>query len=77
GENLSKIVTDLKQGKIEYKTESNGQVIHLRIGKTNQAAEEISANIKALYNTIGKSKIKKITLSPTMGPGVKVELNSI
>ncbi|MCL5409409.1 MAG: 50S ribosomal protein L1 [Patescibacteria group bacterium] len=41
GENLSKIVTDLKQGKIEYKTESNGQVIHLRIGKTNQAAEEI------------------------------------
>lgn len=76
-ENLSKTITDLKGGKIEYKTESNRQVIHLPIGKTTQASEEIIANVKVLYQTIGKSKIKKITLSPTMGPGVKVNLTSI
>ena len=61
-------------GKIEVKSEPNGQVIHLAIGKLNQSADEITANIKSLYQTIGKSKINKITLSPTMGPGVKVDL---
>lgn len=76
-ENLEKAVADLKGGRIEYKSESNGQVIHLSVGKTTQAPEEITANIKVLYTTIGKSKIKKITLSPTMGPGVKIDLRSI
>ena len=34
-------------------------------------------NIKTLVNTIGKSKIAKITLAPTMGPGVRIDLGSI
>jgi large subunit ribosomal protein L1 len=76
-ENLSKAVADLQAGKVEYKTEPNGQVIHLPVGKATQAAEEIVANIKALYNTIGRSRIKKVTVAPTMGPGIKVELSSI
>lgn len=76
-ENIAKVITDLRGGKTEYKTENNGQVIHLAIGKTTQASEEVVANIKVLYNTIGRSKIKKITLSPSMGPGVKVDLGSI
>lgn len=76
-ENLAKAVTDLKGGKTEYRTEANGQVIHLGVGKTNQPVEEIAANIKALYNVIGKSKVKKATLSATMGPGVKVNLQSV
>lgn len=57
--------------------EPNGQVIHLAIGKVNQSTDEITANIKSLYQTIGKSKISKITLSATMGPGVKVDLATI
>lgn len=76
-ENLEKTITDLKGGKIEYKSEPNGQVIHLTIGKTTQDVEEIAANIRVLYGVIGKSKVKKITLSPTMGPGVKIDLKSI
>ncbi|MDO8638168.1 MAG: 50S ribosomal protein L1 [Candidatus Daviesbacteria bacterium] len=76
-ENLSKTVAELQGGKMEYKTEKDGKVIHLAVGKVNQAPEEISANIKTLFNTIGKSKISKITLSPTMGVGVKVDLSSI
>lgn len=76
-ENLAKAVADLQQGKVEYKTQANSQVIHLSIGKTQQPAEEIAANIKALYITIGKSKVKKLALSSTMGPGVKVDLQSI
>lgn len=76
-DNLAKVITDLKQGKTEYKTEPNGQVIHLAIGKTNQPVEEVAANIKVLTNTVGKSRIKKVTLASTMGPGVKVNLSSI
>lgn len=76
-ENLAKTVTELQGGKTEYKTENQGQVIHLGIGKTAQAPEEITANIQVLYNTIGKSKITKVTLSPSMGPSVKVDLGSI
>lgn len=76
-ENLAKAVLELKGGKTEYKTESQGQVIHLLIGKVDQPKEEIKANIKALYNNIGRSKITKITLSSTMGPGVKVNPSSI
>jgi large subunit ribosomal protein L1 len=76
-DNLAKTISELQAGKSEYKTESEGQVIHLAVGKTNQPTEEIASNIKTLYNTIGRSKIKRITLSSTMGPGVKVDLASI
>lgn len=76
-DNLAKTIADFQGGKTEYKTENNGQIIHLAVGKTTQAAEEITANIKTLYNTIGKSKIKKVVLSPTMGPGIKVDPASI
>lgn len=76
-ENLEKTITELRTGKVEYKTEPNGQVIHLAIGKADQAPDEVAANIKALYNTLGKSRVKQITLTSTMGPGVKVNLSSI
>lgn len=76
-ENLEKAVADLQGGKTEYKTEKDGQVIHLSVGKASQKPEEIVANIKAIYNTVGRSKVKKISLSPTMGPSVKVDLSSL
>lgn len=64
-------------GTLEVHINTTGQVIHRSIGKVNQSADEIIANIKSLYQTIGKSKITTITLSATMGPGVKVDLASI
>lgn len=76
-DNVKKAVEELQAGKVEYKTEPNGTVIHLSIGKVNQNIEEISANIKVLYSTIGKSRVKKMTLAATMGPGVRVDLSSI
>lgn len=76
-ENLGKAVTELQGGKVEYKTEKDRKVIHLSVGKVDQNPEEVAINIKTLFNTIGKSKISKITLSATMGAGVKVDLSSI
>ncbi len=76
-DDLKKTVVDIQSGKVEYKTEPNGMVIHIAIGKVDQPAEEIVSNIKALYQTIGKSRIRKITLAATMGPGVKIDLSSL
>lgn len=73
--NLSKTIGELKKGKVEYKTEHNGQVIHMAIGKTTQSTEEVAANIRNLYYAIGKSKVSKMVIAPTMGPGVKIGLN--
>ncbi|MDO8576745.1 MAG: hypothetical protein Q7R82_00200 [Candidatus Daviesbacteria bacterium] len=74
---LKKAVQEFQAGKTEYKTEAKAPVIHLALGKLNQPNEELIANIKTLYQTIGKSRIKKISLSPTMGPSVKVNLISL
>jgi len=76
-DNLKKAVTELQGGKTEYKTEKGGQVIHLGIGKTSQPTVELAQNIKILLSVVGKSRIKKVTLSPSMGPAVRLDLSSI
>ncbi len=74
---LKKAVTDIQSGKVEYKTDRNAQTMHLVIGKVSQSSDEIAANVKMLVNSIGKTRIKKVVLAPTMGAGVKVDLSSI
>lgn len=84
-EGLKKTVAGFQAGKTEYehsskilyKTEPKAPVIHLAVGKLDQPNEELAANIKTLIQTIGKTKVKKITLSPTMGPGIKLDLSSL
>lgn len=75
--NLDKTLNELQMGKTEYKTEPNGKIIHLGVGKVSQPQEQIAANVKALWSSIGRGKIEKLTLSPTMGPAVKVQLSSL
>lgn len=76
-EDLKKAVEGFQAGKTEYKTESKAPVIHIALGKLNQPTEELSANIKTLLQTLGKTRVKKMSLSPTMGPSVKLDLSSI
>lgn len=76
-DDLKKAVEGFQTGKTEYKTESKAPVIHIAMGKLNQPNEELSANIKALLQILGKTRVKKVTLSPTMGPSVKLDLASI
>lgn len=76
-QDLTKTVEELQSGKTEYKTESKANIIHLGIGKITQPSQELSQNIKVLLSSIGKTKIKKATLSPTMGPGIKLDLSSV
>lgn len=72
-----KAAESFQAGKTEYKTEAKAPVIHLALGKLSQPNEQLEANIKTLLATIGKTKIKKVVLSPTMGAGVKLDLASI
>lgn len=72
-----KAVESFQAGKTEYKTEPKAPIIHIALGKLNQPNEELVANIKTLLQTLGKTRVKKLTLSPTMGPGIKVDLASI
>ncbi len=76
-DDLKKTVEGFQSGKTEYRTETKAQVMHIALGKLSQPTEELAANIKTLLQTLGKSRVKKVTLAPTMGPGVKVNLSSI
>lgn len=73
-------VKEQKAGKVEYRTEKTG-IIHVPIGKTSFTAEQLKANYAAVVGAIVKAKpasakgtyIKSLTLSTTMGPGIKID----
>lgn len=74
---LKKAVSEIQSGKVEYKSERSAPVIHLGIGKVSQPTDQISQNLRILLNAIGKTKIKKAVLAPTMGPSVKLDISSL
>lgn len=57
------------------KTEKTAPVIHMVVGKLDQSEKELVANIQELIKVINPTKIKKLVLASTMGPGIKVKLN--
>ena len=79
---VKKAVEDVKSGKLEYRTDSFG-IIHSIIGKVSFSEEDLLANLNAFVSTILKIKpasvkgdyVKSISISSTMGPGIKVENN--
>ncbi len=80
---VKKAVEDAKGGAIEFRAEKNG-IIHAGIGKSGFSEKEIIANVHAFIEAIQKARpagakgtfIKKVTLSSTMGPGVKLDLEA-
>ena len=73
-------VKEQKAGKVEYRTEKTG-IIHVPIGKTSFTLEQLKANYAVVVAAIVKAKpvsakgtyIKSLTLSTTMGPGIKID----
>jgi large subunit ribosomal protein L1 len=82
--NVGQAVKDAKGGSIEFRTEKTG-IIHAGIGKASFTEDALQANVKALVDALNRAKpsgakgtyIKKISLSSTMGPGVKVDAGSL
>ena len=81
---VAKAVEETKKGKVNYRTDSFGN-IHVGIGKASFTEEALRENLKAFVSVILKAKpstvkgayVKNITLTSTMGPGIKLDLNSI
>ena len=81
--NVSKAVTDIKKGMVEYKTDTYGNV-HVAFGKVSFTEKQLLENLNFIVSTIIKAKpqtvkgiyIENISISSTMGPGIKVDKNS-
>ena len=81
---VKKAINELKAGRVELRVEKNG-IIHSSFGKTSFEKQDLIENVQMIYESLMKARpesakgqfIKKITLSSTMGPGVKVDLTSI
>lgn len=55
-----------------YKTDPTAPIIHAKLGKLSQNSDELKGNLKVLIASIGTSKIKKATLTTSMGPGIRI-----
>ncbi|MCG2814254.1 MAG: 50S ribosomal protein L1 [Thermodesulfovibrionales bacterium] len=81
---LAKAVKEIKAGKIEYKTEKAG-LIHVPIGKVSFDDQKLIENAMAVIDAIIKAKpptskgkyLRKVAVSSTMGPGVKIDVGRL
>jgi large subunit ribosomal protein L1 len=81
---IAKAVKDIKAGKVEFRVDKTG-IVHAPVGKTSFAREALIANAQALVDSIVKAKppaakgryLKSITISSTMGPGVRIDTASV
>ena len=78
--NVTKAIQDVKAGKVEYRLDKNN-IIHVMIGKVSFGSEKLIENFNTVMDAIVKAKpaaakgtyIKSVTLTSTMGPGIKVD----
>ena len=81
---VEKAVKEIKSGKIEFKVEKNG-IVHAGVAKMSFDEDKIAQNITAFISAIKKAKpsgvkgvyMKKVTVSSTMGPGLKIDHEKI
>jgi len=82
--NIGEAVSKAKKGQIRYKNDKAG-IIHTIVGKLDFDTQKLIDNISSLITDLNKSKpasakgkyMKNITISSTMGPGIKVDLSSV
>lgn len=74
-DDVEKRKKELEAGSVTIKSERKAPLIHVTIGKINQSEKELIANIEHLIKVVGPRQIKKMTISATMSPGVKVDLS--
>ena len=76
---LAKAIAEIKAGKIEYRLDKTN-IIHVPLGKASFTEEQLADNFQTLMDAINKAKpaavkgqfLKSVTLTSTMGPGVKI-----
>ncbi len=78
---IKEALAELKKGRVEFRSDKTG-VVHMAIGKVSMDAEKVVENVQLVVKEIMRKKpsdvkgdfVKSVALSPTMGPGVKVDL---
>jgi len=81
---VEKAVMENKAGKVEFRTDKAG-IVHAPIGKLSFGSQKIHDNVSALIENVIKLKpatakgtyLRSITISPTMGPGIKIDTASV
>ena len=79
-DDVARAVAEFKGGKVEYRTDRQGNV-HVPVGKVSFEADALVANIRAVMDELNRAKpaalkgryIRKVTISSTMGPGVRLD----
>jgi large subunit ribosomal protein L1 len=82
---IAKTVKELKAGKVSFRTEKDGGLVQMAVGKLSFEDKRLVDNIHAVVDTINKVKpatvkgtyIKSVYLSSTMGPGIKLDVNKL
>ncbi len=81
---VGKAVKEIKAGKVDFRVEKGG-IVHMSVGKVSFDKEKLAENVQAALNAIMKAKppaakgkyIRGVVLSTTMGPGIKVDINTV
>jgi large subunit ribosomal protein L1 len=81
---IGKAVKEIKAGKLEFRVDKAG-IVHVPVGKASFGAEQLIDNAKAVLMALLRAKpasakgnyVKGVTISTTMGPGVKVDLSQV
>jgi large subunit ribosomal protein L1 len=77
---VKKAIADAKGGAVEFRVEKAG-IVHAGVGKASFSADQIRQNVKAFVDAVAKAKpsgakgtyVKKVAISTTMGPGVRID----
>jgi large subunit ribosomal protein L1 len=82
--NIAQAVKDAKAGSVEFRVQKEG-IIHAGVGKASFSEADIEKNVRAFIGAIVKARpsgakgtyLKKVAISSTMGPGVRIDVSTI
>jgi large subunit ribosomal protein L1 len=80
---IERAVSEVKSGRVEFKVDRAG-IVHVPVGKVSFSADQLQANVATLVDAVNRAKpsgakgtyMRTLTLAPTMGPGVRVDIPS-
>ncbi len=82
-QDLGRVIQDVRKGKVEFRTEPKTGLVHVGVGKLSFTEDQIKENVTALIDAIIRNKpagakgiyIRSITLTSTMSPGIRLDVN--